>query len=316
MIRHVILALLLVVWSVSAQADPAARVSGAFQTWLDQQNASGAFALVRKGKVVARQGFGMDVTQPVELASLSKAVTAICAKELVAQGVLGWQDLTTEHLESAPEVTLAALLVHGSGFARDSTQTLMQGLLDSGEAHQSEAVLRAVKSRKTQKSKRNKFRYNNENYAIAALMLEAASGRSYEDVCREVALKPARVSAQPSPRSGAFLPWGGWQMTVADYALWHSYWFGKRYTPKDLPRIKVDGGVHYGLGAFTRELDRGQTAWHFGALCFPGRMTVGSFVVTLFGDWTIMAAYDACVDWNAMAALDQTLVGALFEADK
>ncbi|MEP4198891.1 MAG: serine hydrolase [Aliishimia sp.] len=300
----------------SALADPADRVLTAFQGWLAKADANGALALVRKGRVVASRSLGLDATQPVELASLSKAITGVCAAQLVKDGVLTWDDTLSAKVGRGPDITLAQLITQSGGIGRDSTQRLMRTLLDTSGPHQSVAVLDKVAKRKRLKGDVGKHIYTNENYALAALMIEAATGRNYADVCAEKAFIPADVTAKPSPRAGTFLPWGGWQMSVADHAIWHNHWFGAQYQPKSQPSVPVDRGVSYGTGAYFRMLSRGNTAWHFGAFCFPGKMNVGSYVVTLFGEWTIMAAYDACVSFEDMFALDTSLVDALFRDTK
>ena len=75
----------------------------------------------------------------------------------------------------------------------------------------------------------------------------------------------------------------------------------------------MGGGAFYGMGMTQREFRGSMNYWHFGALCFPGRLNAGSYAVSWMGDWTVVVAYDACADWDAMVRLDQALAGAVFQ---
>ena len=149
-----------------------------------------------------------------------------------------------------------------------------------------------------------------------ALVIEEGTAQSYDSACRDAVLDPLDITARVSEISAISLPWGGWAMPLDNFALWHAHWFGPDTDagsdPLSLPHIEIDTGLYYGLGTFFRTLDRGNVFWHFGALCFPGRAEAGSYAATFFGDWTVVAAYDACVDQTAMFALDTAVVGALF----
>jgi hypothetical protein len=63
-----------------------------------------------------------------------------------------------------------------------------------------------------------------------------------------------------------------------------------------------------------RVRDAGFNFWHFGALCFPGRLDRGSYAVIWEGEAAALATYDACLDWPAMQALDADLAMAFYGA--
>ena len=75
----------------------------------------------------------------------------------------------------------------------------------------------------------------------------------------------------------------------------------------------MENGLNYGLGMQFHPFRGGHKFWHFGLLCFPRRLEAGTFAVTYKGDWTLVAAYDRCVDRDAMFALDQTLAAVVFQ---
>lgn len=312
-------ALIGVVSPCVTQADTVARAEravAAFQGWVADNGTSGALVLVRHGDVVAEVGFGRAVDAPMELASVSKTITGICASELVSRGVMSWSDTAATRLGEDLDITLAQLVTHQGGLKDDSTQTAMPEWLDASGTHKSSAVLDLIVARGGASKVAAEYWYNNENFALVGLMIEQASARKYGDICFEVAIAPAGVQAQASPRSGSFQPWGGWQMSPADLAQWHAHWFAANSdlvnNPKGLPYATIEKGLYYGAGTTFRTLTPGNTFWHFGSLCFPGRMNAGSYAATLFKEWTIVAAWDACLDWSDMLAVDQRVIGALF----
>ncbi len=105
-------------------------------------------------------------------------------------------------------------------------------------------------------------------------------------------------------------------MSPGDFAKLHAAWFASTQQvgtqPSAFPHVDIGGGAFYGLGTFFRQLDAGNTFWHFGALCFAHEgISRGSYAVSWFGDWTAVALYDACIDYDAMRELDQALTSAL-----
>jgi len=289
------------------------RIEAAFAGWLERHDALGALAIRRNGAALGSQNFGLPRSQPYDLASVGKAITARCAAALVSSGDLAWDDTISARLGRGPSITLAQLLTHSSGLSGDATQALMALSFGAEVPHGSEVVLSAVTARGGPLGVPDQYRYTNENYALAALMIEAATGETYRDACEARALAPLGLPAGVSEVAAAVsLPWGGWTMTLDDFALWHATQLGALEAPQDLPHTAVGGGAFYGLGTFFRPFERGTTYWHFGALCFPGRFEMGSYAVTFFADWTLVAVWDACVSFEDMAALDQALVDAVF----
>ncbi len=315
LLRFILLFVCLAPAVVAQSEQPArlARIEAAFDRWLAIHQLNGVLAVRRAHRDLTVVERGKAGDTPVELASLSKAISAVCASELVRAGRLSWGDTWTV---GDDVFRLGDLITHSAGLGPDGTQIAMGSWLDQPDAHRSADVAGLITQRGGNAATSGTFSYNNENYALIALLIEDATGRDYESVCREAALEPAGVSGAPSQRSGAFLPWGGWAMTVADYTRFHGHWFGGEdptgRSPLDGPHVAVQEGIYYGLGSFFRVGNDANNFWHFGALCFPGRLEVGSFAVTWRGDWSVTAAYDGCVDWDAMFALDQALAVAVF----
>jgi len=293
-----------------------ARVQAAFAGWLDTVGGKGVVALRRGSRDIAVLEQGITADTFVELASVSKAITGVCASELVRNGTLSWSDTVSGRVGRGPDVRLDQLVTQTSGLREDSTQKLMQRNYGKTVRHRSADVLDAVIARGGPGRKAGKFRYNNENFALASLIIEAATDRPYREVCAELVFEPLGLQAQVSRMASVSLPWGGWRMRVADYARWHGHWFGANQPtgrdPRGAPHADAGHGVSYGMGTFFRASRRGNSFWHFGALCFPGSRDAGAFAVTWFADWTLVAAYDACViDFDDMIALDNAMVSAV-----
>jgi len=92
-LRKTLTVLFVVFWPAFALADNSAafaRVQLAYQGWLDEHGAKGSLAILRHGQDPLVSEHGLDPAGPVDLASLSKAITAICAAELVRAGKLDW----------------------------------------------------------------------------------------------------------------------------------------------------------------------------------------------------------------------------------
>ena len=301
------------------------RMVDAFERWMKANDVrQGAISIWYRGKPVVADGVGQEFGQgvsmpgdaPMEMASLGKAVTGVCIAALVREGRLAYADQFADVFGRGPLVSVAQLLSHSSGLKFDSTQRSMAAWLDRGDDHAHD-VLDAVIARGGPAKRPNKFRYNNENYALLGLLIEKVSGEPYEAACRKRVFDPAGVVATRSPRVGGFLPWGGWRMSVEDYARFLNHWFGAKTAlgedPFGQPHFEVEGGAFYGNGMFFRAFRGSYNFWHHGALCFPGRLNGGSFAVMWMGEWSAVAAYDVCPSWEAAGNIDAALSGAVFQ---
>ena len=135
----------------------------------------------------------VNATRPVDLASNSKAITALCVLSLVDGGALRWDTpLTTPLGPDAPPGTVAELITHSAGIGRDSTQ-LRMGFWLNEETPRHAHVTDIVLKRDSQRGTRGQFAYTNENYALLGRIIEVTTGESYEQACRARVLDPAGV---------------------------------------------------------------------------------------------------------------------------
>ncbi|WP_299045535.1 serine hydrolase [uncultured Tateyamaria sp.] len=291
-------------------------MQAAFDRWLNRQEATGALATARLGPEGVWESADKGAA-PAELASVGKSVTAICTLHLVEEGVLDWSDSLAGLLVAAPDVTIGELVTHSSGIAPDATQAAMPLWLDQGQEatqHFSAQVLDLVNARSSQMGQRGRYQYNNENYALLGLVIEAVTNEPYFEACQTRLNLPDSI--RPSPQTSEFQPWGGLMANPVDFAEFLHRHFGPGSAVADdpfaYPHVSLGDGAYYGLGMVFRGFRGGHNFWHFGAHCFPGRLNAGSYAVLWEGRMSAVAVFDACVEWDAMVELDYTLTVAAY----
>lgn len=316
MIRAFIFSVLLT--ASPALGDVPARLETAFLGWAAENGVSEAVMVVsQRGQQVAQVALNRDVDAPIELASLSKAITAVCAATLIDAGVWTLGTTSVDVLGKGPEgITVAQLLTHRSGIGPDRTQALMY--FQYGRTESTAAITTNIAlSRPAQSGQSGKYLYNNENYAILGEMIAAETGETYLRYCKDAVIAPAGLTtAAPSPVTGTFLSYGGWQMSAQDYARFHWYAYGPQgiigARVPQWPRAVIEGGADYGMGMLHRPSGARYNFWHFGALCFPLRLNIGAYAVMWMDDWSVVAGFDICTSADQRIALDRALSKAVF----
>ncbi|MEO6102562.1 MAG: serine hydrolase domain-containing protein [Pseudoxanthomonas sp.] len=151
--------------------------------------------VIQDGKLVVQRGYGLsDLEHGVEagpttnyrLASVTKQFTASAILLLAEDGKLALDDRLRHWLPSLPAadeaITLRQLLTHTSGLvdyedvmAADTTAQL----------HDAD-VLRLLESQdRTYFQPGSEYRYSNSGYSLLALIVERASGKTFQDFLRQ-----------------------------------------------------------------------------------------------------------------------------------
>lgn len=292
--------------------DTSDRVVDAFVQWLERNNiSSGQIAVARQGAILAEHSVRRSGAE--DLASLSKAITAACVADLVQGGSLAWDDAVGAHLSNVADplatVTIAQLITHSGGVIPDSTQGRMPEWRGPGKpAYQT--VLDQIASRDLGPTE---FAYSNDNYAVLGRIIDEVSGQSYAQHCAAQVTNPLHLSsAKVSDSFGRFAAWGGWEMTLADYAKFAWARYGQA-DPSKFPSVSIDGGASYGLGMFWRPFGAGGfNHWHFGALCFDDGPNFITFSVLFQNGWGVVTYAEGCPEADWFSSLDQAIVGAIF----
>jgi D-alanyl-D-alanine carboxypeptidase len=152
-----------------------------------------------------------QVDEAMRIASAAKAFNAATALALVSDGVLSLDDrvgsVTPELPQAWADVTLRDLLGHTSGIPDFSREpgfvTALLASLDVPPPHRD--LLSYVEDPALRFAPGTRYEYSNSDNIVAALMIEAATGGSYEAALDAAVLGPAGLSATSLP-DGPELP--------------------------------------------------------------------------------------------------------------
>lgn len=244
-----------------ADAELAAYVDGLMATWRTAHGAPGyTLAVVRPERVVVARGYGLadiEAGTPVDpaatrfyIASISKTFVWTSLMMLVERGVLSLDEDVNRYLEryQVPEgerpLTLGDLMDHRGGF--EENMDLFTPRIAQMDRPAALAATQPVQAF----ARGERAAYSNWGSNLAALVIEDATGRSYDDFLFEEILEPlgmrtttlterdpaARDPATPLSKNyrmtpggpeevpqldlGSFAPIGGMTTTAADMARW------------------------------------------------------------------------------------------------
>ncbi|WP_438290364.1 serine hydrolase domain-containing protein [Streptomyces sp. HUAS TT7] len=173
----------------------------------------GAIAVLRDGDRVRVVQAGVaelgtrrppSATDHMRLASASKAFSGAVALRLVDRGLLSLDD-TLNRLPSLPAawgaVTLRQLLNHTSGLPDYSAAPEFVKLIqaDPHRVFDSRHLLDFVADQDLEFAPGSRYRYSNSDNVAVALMAEAATGRSYEDLLTAEVYRPRGLTETSLP---------------------------------------------------------------------------------------------------------------------
>lgn len=158
-------------------------------------NIPGAAVAVVQGDDVFTQGYGvLEAGKPetvnadtiFAIGSTTKAFTSALIGMLVDEGKLAWDDLVIQYIPEfelyddwvARHVTVRDLLCHRLGLERAQKLYYHRGY-DQGE------IIRRMKYLKPAVGFRTGFNYANQQYGVAGLIVEAVTGKSWDDFITE-----------------------------------------------------------------------------------------------------------------------------------
>ena len=178
---------------------------------LKSTNAPGAAVLVvYKGKPVFRRGYGVtdlrtqhriDEQTNFRLASFTKQFTATAVMLLVRDGQLHYDDHLTDIFPEFPayakSITVRNLLNHTSGLP-DYEDLLMKQYPNTPEEQVPQildaGVLKLLKQQSSGKfAPGSKWEYSNSGYAVLAMIVEKASGKSFGEFLQERIFTPLKM---------------------------------------------------------------------------------------------------------------------------
>ncbi|HEY7546310.1 MAG TPA: serine hydrolase domain-containing protein, partial [Blastocatellia bacterium] len=119
------------------------------------------------------------------IASISKSIAATAVLKLVEDGSLDLNAPLSKYLQEVPDafanITVHHLLTHRSGLPHAYSA---DGIVDR------EAAIKAILQQKLER-KPGEFGYSNDGYNLLAILIEIASGESFENYVRRQIFKPA-----------------------------------------------------------------------------------------------------------------------------
>jgi CubicO group peptidase (beta-lactamase class C family) len=196
--------------AAAAATDPAVQawLAGDVQRTMTLFDVPGiAIAIVKDGKVVATQGFGVrklgapdkvDARTLFEVASNSKAFTAAALAMLVDEGKLAWDDPVTKHLPDfqmydayvTHEMTVRDLLTHRSGLGLGAGDLLWWPTTQFS----TDEIIHNLRFIAPATSFRSSYAYDNLLYIVAGKIIAAKSGKTWGETIRERILAPVGMA--------------------------------------------------------------------------------------------------------------------------
>ena len=167
-----------------------------------------AIAIVKDGKVVTTQGFGVrkigepaavDAKTLFEVASNSKGFTAAALAMLVDEGKLAWEDPVTKHLPGfqmhdsyvTGAMTIRDLLTHRSGLGLGAGDLLWWPTT----TFTTDEIIEKLRYIRPATSFRNSYAYDNLLYIVAGKIIADKAGKSWGEAMHERILAPLGMTA-------------------------------------------------------------------------------------------------------------------------
>jgi D-alanyl-D-alanine carboxypeptidase len=242
---------------------------------------------------------GADPDAPIHVASLAKSITAIAVALLIQDGKLALDSKLGDLLgpmfaqrghpfdPSLHNVTIEQLLSHTAGLRASSSVDPVNGLRSSivlAALNENASVFDyIVTSGGDHSIGVGRYAYSNLSYAFLGLVIEALSGESYGEFCRQRIFDPLGVrSATVIPgKYHAMESFAGWQISTADMIrIWTRAF--DRASPSILSAATLQSTLfgklgeegynsYYNLGAYTLGVhirpskdDSSYRLWHTG----------------------------------------------------
>lgn len=252
---------------------------------------AGAIAVSKDGEIVAEAGIGREAATPAPVASLSKAITAVCTLMLLEETGTDRAATLRETLSpdlfvpppadpSLRDVTIGSLLNHTSGIS-DGLFGYHVGALPRFSREDKEGQFAQLATRPLKAVGR--YEYANLNYLALGLVIEALSGDDYETYCQRKVLAPLGISARLLDKWRVLTAYGGWSISARDYLIFANAHLGDGkggpgvWVADTTLDAEAGRGAIYGPGVLIRRTEGGTTIWHAGAWEWRGKRRQASF---------------------------------------
>lgn len=275
-------------------------IEAEWRAWMGANGLTeGAMVVLMPDGTMHRAGLDRATDAVMPVASLSKAITGICMDIVLQEHGLSWYTSLGDIAPQMSEVrvtpqrwneriTLASLANHTSGLAPDLTQGTMGSSLHGALGLHRRIASEALREENMQGRAREYF-YNNTNYAVLGVAIEALTGQSYAQACMDRVVAPAGVAdAVIQGSMGSRSSYGGWEMSAEAYARVAQHWLTAGNERIDSPAMRP---MHdnYGLGYSIYGAGDAAQVSHAGRFCHRGGPNLGSYFHAR-GDGTVFVA--------------------------
>ena len=231
-VRNPLLATLLLALQISAHADTID--SFILKTMTDAKVPGVSLAIVKDGRIVKMAGYGLsEIENSVraspnsvyEIASLSKQFTATALMMLVEEGKVSVEDPVSKYFPDAPatwsDMKVANLLNHSAG---------LQELVLDPKRLSSLAFIHYTRDQQIHDIEASsllfhpgdKMSYSNAGYELLAIIVEKASGKSFQDFVNERIFKPLNMNSTEFINLYSVIPHraNGYTIRAGHWAVW------------------------------------------------------------------------------------------------
>lgn len=132
-----------------------------------------------------------------QIGSLTKSFTALLIVKLSEEGKLSVKDPISKFIADYPrgnEITIEHLLTHTSGIYEALRNKEYFRLLHTGKIISKDEELAFFKNEPLDFEPGTQFSYSNSGYILLGIIIEKATGLSYEDAVRKTILNPLKMS--------------------------------------------------------------------------------------------------------------------------
>lgn len=330
----------------TAAAQSLDALDAAYRDWMKRHYLQrGELAVAYRHRLVFAKGYGgVQPSQPVLLASLSKAVTGLCIAHLVDAGLLKFDapvgDVLADYFRKWGEpadprikqATVAELLAQRSGYdGKDddpaSGPKTLPGYLASYPSSfpSMDRLLSRALRQPLVRPPGERYAYSNLSYLMLGVIIEQASHQTYENYCRTTVLQPLGVDANLDPTWTLLGSFAGWRMSGPQYLKVLDAFGG---TSKVLgPRGRAfltdptdkwmteSRDVYYALGMVVRPVANGRNLahpgeWHYryNSRVNPNVIeNVGAYAVSYADGGSVFAHFRPYPGDAALAELDRVI---------
>jgi CubicO group peptidase (beta-lactamase class C family) len=307
-----------IVGAAAGDEDAVEALRGMMRKWIRQYDVPAASAaLMKPGLAIRKFRYGMLATDPTRIASLSKAITAVCIGRLIDDGRLSFTTPVKSVLKEGfkptdprfGSATIEQLLTHTAGLAREPRMRLKFGDLAT--------AFKAVLATPLDGDPGGEYAYSNIGYLTLGVIVETITGHGYEQQCRRTALEPLGASGSIDPELRHRMPNGGWQVSAVDYLKFMQVWGADARVLGPTSRKWLDARTGeresvYALGIRMERTSTGIRYSHGGRVAHEDRG--GSYAVKFGDGLTVVVLYEGEIGRQGRRALP-VLVNETFAAD-